>query len=151
MEVTPLERVLGNLAQLVPVIHRTLGKSIFRTAWEGLGEDISRHHFEVMKKLHDSGTLHMTEIADDLLISRPQMTRLIDEMVDLGMVERQSNEVDRRRVNVRLTAKGRKTVERFDALLIEAMSARLGSISDSELQELSSTLERLRDVLSRTQ
>ena len=151
MEVTALERVLSNLAHLFPVIHRTFGKSIFRTAWESLGEDVSRHHLEIMKKLHESGTLHMTEIADELLLSRPQMTRLIDEMVDLGMVERQTDDADRRRINITLTAKGSRTVERFHTLLTESMRARLSNIGDEDLEEISSALERLRDALSRTQ
>ncbi len=151
MEATALERVLTNLAHLVPVVHRTVGKGIFREAWQNLGENVSRHHLEVMRKLHESGPLCMAEIADDLLISRPQMTRLIDELVDLGMVVRIPDEADRRRINASLTDRGVRTLDRFQSLLVQCWTARLSTVGDEDLEELSVALEKLREALSRTE
>jgi len=72
--------------------------------------DISPVHIGIMKQLDEAGTLHVAEIGERLQIARPQMTHLIDKLVDLEIVERHTDKTDRRMINIVLTDKGRTTL-----------------------------------------
>ncbi len=146
------ETVWNNITDFLdrlPVLHRSFHKDIMKAMHENLEEGISRYHLEVVKTIEDSGTMHVTEIGDMLLISKPQMTRLIDELIDLGMVERQPDETDRRKINISLTPKGKATVERFRETIKGAIKARLASLPEKDLIELSTALKTVLDVGSK--
>lgn len=130
----------------LPVLHRSFHKGIMKALQENLEEGISRYHLEVVKTIEDYGTMHVTEIGDMLLISKPQMTRLIDELIDLGMVDRQPDETDRRKINISLTPKGKATVERFRETIKGVIKTRLASLPEKDLIELSTALKTVLDV-----
>ncbi len=142
----PLENVLETLAQM-PKLHRGLQKNIFKKVLESLEEGISRHHLEILKLLYEEGTLHVAEIADLLLISKSQMTRLIDELIDRGMVERQQDMQDRRKSNILLTPKGAAIVEKVRAHIQGNIKAWLSSLTDQELGQLSNSLKQIQNII----
>jgi len=133
----------------LPILHRSFHKDIMKAMRENLEEGISRYHLEVVKTLEDYGTMHVTEIGDMLLISKPQMTRLIDELIDLGMVERQPDETDRRKINISLTEKGRGTVEKFRDTIKGVIQTRLSPLPEKDLVELSAALKQVLQVASK--
>jgi DNA-binding MarR family transcriptional regulator len=65
--------------------------------------------YEVLKFLEDAagGRMRMADIADRVLVSRSGLTRLIDRLVDLGLVERCACPDDGRGAFAQLTAAGR--------------------------------------------
>ncbi len=142
----PINDILETLAQM-PKIHRGVQKNVFKKAIGELQEGISRHHLEILKLLYDDGMLHLAEIADLLFISKSQMTRLIDELIELDMVERQPDAVDRRKSNIILKDKGNNVVEEFRAKVGESIKSWLSSLSEEELRELSVSLKRLQDII----
>ncbi len=146
------ETVWSNIADFLdrlPVLHRSFHKDIMKAMHENLEEGISRYHLEVVKTVEDYGTMHVTEIGDMLLISKPQMTRLIDELIDLGMVERQPDETDRRKININLTEKGRETVEQFRDTIKGVIKTRLSPLPEKDLVELSAALKQVLEVASK--
>jgi DNA-binding MarR family transcriptional regulator len=104
-----------------------------------------------MKMLEETGTLHIAEIGERLQIPKPQMTHLIDRLVSLGIVERRADTADRRIINIALTDKGRAmTVER-DQLIKGIFKEKLSCLTSEELQELSVSLRKLGEILSKLQ
>ena len=86
-----LDSIAEDLFTIPPLIGRSIRRKLLRTALAHIREDISPPHFEIMKTLDETGTLHVTEIGERLQIPRPQMTHLIDKLVSLDMVERQAD------------------------------------------------------------
>src|SRR5665811_1760624 len=84
-----LDRVADELFSTLPLIHRSIRRKLIRTAQVEFHKDITPPHLEIMKLLLDTGTLHVAEIGEKLEITRPQMTHLIDKLVEIGFVERQ--------------------------------------------------------------
>lgn len=91
-------------------------------------EDVFRDHglthtrYNVLRILRggaETGLPHTT-IAERLLVSSPDVTRLVDRLVDAGWVERQRSADDRRVVLHRLTAAGRELLDDLDAPLASA-------------------------------
>ncbi|UCB43132.1 MAG: MarR family transcriptional regulator, partial [Dehalococcoidales bacterium] len=124
---------------------------LLRTAMAHIREDISPAHFEIMRTLEEAGTLHVTEIGERLQIPKPQMTHLIDKLVSLDMVERQADVRDRRIINIALTSKSKTLLKKHKKMIESAIKETLSSLTDKELAELSTSLRKLRDILSKLQ
>jgi DNA-binding MarR family transcriptional regulator len=148
MESSLLSSVIDELLSTLPLIARIARKKISRLSPD-FHEDVSPLHHEIMKTLEKEGTMHISEVASRLLIPRPQMTRLIDRLVDLKLAERRIDEADRRTINVTLTDRARKMLKRMDSAVKGNVGEALSSLSDEEMQELLASVTKLREILSR--
>jgi len=146
-----LDGITEDMFTIPPLIGRSIRRKLLRTALSHIREDISPPHFEIMRTLDETGTLHITEIGERLQIPKPQMTHLIDKLVNLEMVERQADDRDRRIVNIALTSKSKALIKRHKRMMEKAIKETLSSLSDKELEELSTSLRKLRDILSKLQ
>ena len=88
----------------------------------------------------------MAEIGELLLISKSQMTRLIDELINLEMIARQPDVHDRRKSNIMLTSKGEIFIEDVQKNFEGCIKDWLSSLSDEELRELSSSMRRIQEI-----
>lgn len=144
-----LERTAADLLSVPPLIFRGVRRKLLKTALNSINMDISPLHFEIMRLVKEDGTLHITEIGERLQVARAQMTHLIDKLVDMEMVERQADSTDRRMTNIVLTDKGSAFLEKHGGNIRKATKEILSGLTDEELAELSASLEKLRDILSR--
>ena len=96
-----------------------------------------------------TGALPISEIGRRLVIPRPQMTHLIDQLIDLDMVIRLPNTKDRRIINIELTGNGKATLRKCVELLRDNIKLKMKSLDDRELLELSVLLRRLNEVTSK--
>jgi MarR family 2-MHQ and catechol resistance regulon transcriptional repressor len=147
-----ISRMTDDLLSVPPLIFRGVRRRLLKAALDSMNVDISPLHFEIMLQLHkEKGTHKITEIGERLLVARAQMTHLIDKLVEQKMVARQADSADRRVTNIVLTEKGSAFVEEHDGNIRKATQEILSGLSDEELAELSTSLERLREILSRLQ
>jgi DNA-binding MarR family transcriptional regulator len=141
--------VAEDLFSIPPRIGRSIRRKLLRTAPAGLHVGIAPGHVHIMKTLQDEGTLHVTGIGQKLLLPGPQMTHLLDGLVEQGMVERRTDPVDRRSINIILTDKGRDFLEEHDKVIMDGIRTALSSLDAEELEDLSVSLRRLSDTLSK--
>jgi len=146
-----LESITEDLLSIPPLIFRGIRRKLLKTALANSDVDITPLQFEIMKLLEEVGTLHIAEIGEKLQIARPQMTHLIDKLEDLGMVERQIGTADRRTINIVLTGQGKNTLKEHGSRIRNAIREALSCLTDEELEDLSDSLRKTRDVLSKLQ
>jgi DNA-binding MarR family transcriptional regulator len=146
-----LEKTAIELLSVSPLIFRGVRRKLLKAALDGVNMDVSPLHFEIMRLVNEEGILRITEIGERLQVARAQMTHLIDRLVELGMVTRQADSADRRVTNIVLTAKGIAFLKEQGGNIRKATKEFLSGLTDEELAELSASLERLRDILSRLQ
>ena len=151
MQDNTLDSASDELLSIPPLIFRSVRRKLLKTALAIIDIDISPLHFEIMKLLKEAGTLHVAEIGERLQIAKAQMTHLIDKLVDLNMVDRDTDEADRRTINVTLTDKGRKFIELHKIKIVNAVREYISCLEDEELEELSRSLRILRDTLLKLQ
>jgi len=144
-----LDSVTEDLLSIPPIIFREIRRKLLRTAFLNMDVDISPVHIGIMKQLDEAGTLHVAEIGERLQIARPQMTHLLDKLADLKIVERHTDKTDRRMINIVLTDKGKTTLEEHNSSIRKAMRETLSVFTDKELDDLSNSLRKLRDLLSK--
>ncbi|HVA44270.1 MAG TPA: MarR family transcriptional regulator [Acidimicrobiales bacterium] len=86
--------------------------------------DLSLPQYRILMFLAE-GAVAASALADNLAVSRPSVTAVVDGLVARGLVERRHDEGDRRRVGHTLTAEGRRVLDQADA----AVDARLAEIA----------------------
>ena len=146
-----LDTIAVDLLSLPPLIFRGVRRKLLKTALANIDLDITPLHFEIMKLLHEVGTLRPAEMGERLMVARAEMTHLVDKLVDLGIAERQTNTADRRMTNIVLTDRGRAFFEEHDRNIKNAIKETLSCLTDEELEDLSDSLRKLREILSKLQ
>ena len=144
-----LDSVAFDLFSTLPLIHRSISRKLIKTVVTSFKEDIAPPHFQIMKLLEEAGTLHVAEIGERLQIARPQMTHLIDRLVDLDIVQRETNEDDRRMLNIKLKDKGKSIIKARDKQVINATREALSGLTDDELKQLSMSLNNIKEIFSK--
>jgi len=135
--------------QTALVVKRNLHQKFFMAILEEVGTDLAPHHLMIMKMLQESDELHISEIAKMVAIAKPQMTHSINKLLGLGMVERQANIDDRRRINIRLTPKGREMIERMDEIMKDRLNVMLSTLRDEDLDKLAESFEFIAGTFSK--
>ena len=89
--------------------------------------------------------LRMQDLSDRVVLSRTRVSRLVDELVRSGLVERESDDVDRRVSYARITATGRRRRRAAAPVYLAAIERSFTShLTDRELRNLTAALEKVR-------
>ncbi len=139
-----IDRIAEDFLGTFPIVRKLL--------WEGanpISVEITPHHITILKVIGEMGPMPVSEIGRCHGISKSQMTYLIDRLVELGLVERQPDTGDRRVINIMLTGKGEDVLNEFRASIIESIKQKLSSLDESELEQLSDSLRKIRGILAK--
>jgi MarR family transcriptional regulator, organic hydroperoxide resistance regulator len=106
--------------------------------------DITPQQYNVLRILRGAGPLGLPTlvIAERMIEQTPGITRLIDRLETKKLVLRKRCPTDRRQVFCLITKDGLALLERLDAPVREAEEQALAALSERQLQQLLSLLER---------
>lgn len=85
-------------------------------------------------------------IGERLITRVPDVTRLIDRLVEAGLVDRIRGEADRRVVLARITTQGLALLRKLDDPVLELHQLTLGHLNSAEIKQLNHLLERARQI-----
>ena len=92
------------------------------------------------------GRLTMSRLSADVALTTGGVTRLVDRMVEAGLVERQACPSDRRSIHVILTPEGRSVLGRAIAAHIEGIDRHLmAPLDDDDRAALTTALTKVLD------
>ena len=97
----------------------------------------------------DVKTIQCTDVASLLKLSQSRSSRIIDTLVKDGFVERNNETKDRRRVQLRLTPKGRQTKKSIDGYKNKCEKYIKNNLSDEKLQFIIRSLEFLNQAIDK--
>ena len=126
-------------AQLAAFRHALRGFLRFSEAAAGEAGLTGRHYqaMLVLRACPDERRVTINDLAQQLLIKHNSAVGLVDRLVHEGLMVREPSSVDRRKVELRLTARGRE------------MLAKLAAMHRRELQRLGPILKRFFSELER--
>ncbi len=90
----------------------------------------------------------LSMISLHLSLTVSSVSRLIDGLVERGLVLRQTVPDNRRQVSLNLTSEGDKILDSLHAVIEEKIAERLVNASEEELTEVTSALKVLRRLLT---
>ena len=74
-------------------------------------------------------------------IAKPNITPIVNVLCDKELAERTPSEIDRRRVDVSITKKGRRQLKQFQKNLLEQLGTTGRNLSEEEMTKLVDALE----------
>jgi len=142
-----LDEIVDNLFAVLPVIH----KKLLNFLDSGISQDISHYHFAILGMLSKADALPVSEIGRRLLISKSQMTAMIDKMADLDLVSRIPDQEDRRIIHIMLTARGKETLSQAKANIKKNVKTQLSQLEAGDIEILSEALKNIYQIGSKIQ
>jgi MarR family transcriptional regulator for hemolysin len=106
---------------------------------------LTRAQWAVLAKLERTEGLKQTEIADLMEMQPITLTRLIDKLCDAGLIERRSDETDRRVNRLYLTEAAKPLMAKLATLRAEITQTALASLSNADTHRLVDELETIKD------
>jgi DNA-binding MarR family transcriptional regulator len=93
------------------------------------------------------GPLTLGALADTEHVTPPSMTKVVEKLESLGLIERQGDATDRRRVLAALTPAGAALLAEARARKDAILATRIGRLDEGQLRRLADALDVL-DVLA---
>ena len=110
------------------------------------GRGTTRAQWIVLFRLREQEGLSQVDLADVLELQPISLVRLLDRLVEHGLLERQHDPKDRRANRLFLTASGRQLVDDLDSLRDAIAADVLHDVPDPAIE---TSLQTLRDIKER--
>ncbi len=109
-------------------------------------EDITAQQFNILRILRGSfpEPLSTLQIRERMLEKMSDTSRIVDRLIAKGLVKKITCKNDRRLVDVIITDKGKKLLERLD-IRQDEIDRVLGNLSEKDANILSDLLDKIRD------
>jgi len=133
-------RTSDSLGYLIKVAH-TMMLSGAEKSFEQAGVSFSQ--WIAMRKLKEYGSLNPGDLCRALRHDSGAMTRLLDQLVNLGYVTRERSEKDRRLVELTLTPEGEAKVDELMPHFLQLLNGMCSEFNAEEFELLVGLLKRL--------
>ena len=143
MENQHLDLIIDNIFSVNPILFKSLVKIKPKKLHLTPGS-----HFLLMT-LKKNGKLSMSEIGKLLSMPKPNVTALVDKLILDKLIERLSDKQDRRIINIQLTKKGNKLIEAKKKSIHEHIKQKLMILTEKELLQLSTSLQNVKNILTK--
>lgn len=103
--------------------------------------------YNVLRILKGAGPagLCRNEVRDRLVARVPDASRLLDRLLDAGLVERERDETDRRLVNTRITRDGVRVLTQLERPVADLHHRKFSRLTKAQLRALIDALAAVRD------
>lgn len=106
--------------------------------------DLTMPQFNILRILRGAkGEINVNTVKDRMIEKSPNTTRLMDKLIDKGLIERSRCKEDRRVVYVRITKNGLNLLDEIDKCM-DVNSLIESKLSDKEAETLSDLLDKVR-------
>jgi DNA-binding MarR family transcriptional regulator len=136
------EVLFGNILRTADAIHHSLEAFLAPS-------DVSLAQYNVLRSIRERGAngAEIGLLATEMINRQPDMTRLIDRMVQKGLVARYDDPKDRRKALVRLTTKGLKIANVHELPLVKLHDENFAVLSRAEKKQLKGLLFKVRSQM----
>lgn len=137
-----LRRIESELGVLIRRVKRMLGERA-----RVVHPDLAPVSFMVLQYVLDSGPIRAGELVDVFAMDKAGVSRLVQQLVELGLVQRSADPDDRRASLLVATDDAAQRVAAMRQERSERFDQRLGDWSDAEITEFAERLGRYNHAL----
>ena len=131
MDEVKLEAIVQNFISIIPLFK----KKLLHDNCKFDKGNLNHSHFQILAVLKKEG-------------QPPNMTKLLNKLIDEGMIERIPGEKDRRIININLTEKGSTYLKSSFLEIQSSLKDKISSLPDEKLDKLNDSLITLKEVLN---
>ena len=110
--------------------------------------ELTMPQIKIMFVLAHKGELNVSSIAQSLGVRVPNVTFIVDHLVEQKLVTRRRNRSDRRQVIIALTSKAQQLIDRFSRAKLESFQKALTRMSKQDKEALWQGIQALEKACS---
>jgi DNA-binding MarR family transcriptional regulator len=138
-----LRRIEAEVGSLIRRVKRVMGERA-----REVHPDLHPMTYFILTHLATNGPMRGADLSDAFGMDKGGVSRQVQALVDLGLVERQPDPEDRRAILLDATTEGRKRLEVMSRHRQDRFDQRLGDWSDAELAGFADQLAAYNSALS---
>lgn len=120
-----------------------IAKLSFTKAFKNLGVDITPEQWIVIDTVNKNGTMSQKDIGQLSFKNAPTISRIIDNLVKKGLVDRLGEKGDRRKTSISITADGETLIRQCQSEVDRLRSLSWDGLSDAEYDEFTRVLDKI--------
>ena len=140
---------LNEISDNLYLLLLSLNRHIFNPTVLTKKFNVPHSHIKVLFYLIHQGPISISKMAKELCISKPNMTPVIDKLVEEGLVTRDYDPTDRRVILIQTTPKALEFLKETQDYVKEIIKEKLSSLNDEDINTLSTSLESLLSVIKK--
>ena len=145
MNETTLRETAENLGELIPI----LGKNILKPIETKAKNVLSPVQINLLNVLKDGKTYSMGELAEIMKVSNPQVTSVLNPLVDKKYVKRVNAANDRRVVNATITDLGLKKINEFQEGMVDLLISKLADLDEEDCLKLNESISGIKEIFEK--
>ena len=106
-------------------------------------------HIKVIFYLTVHGPCPVSKIANDLVISKPNMTPIIDNLIVEGYAVRYDDPNDRRIINIKATEKAFNFLKEKKQEIVQSVSEKISVLGEEDIETLKALIPQLTEILGK--
>lgn len=142
-----IESISQNIFTVLPLLRKRLLHMDVIHGEHG----IPLSHIQVLSMLNETGSMSVSEISHRLGIAKPNITPLVDRLIEEKLVDRIRDTQDRRVVNIVILEAGREKLNEIRANIGDQVQDWAQHISAADFRELGDALQSLTRILTQIQ
>lgn len=136
------EKLIEYMLGFMPLLHKKLFKDFHCY-------DYSRQQIILMKIIQKDYGKPMKYYGEKMMISKPNLTTVVNKLEGDGLIKRKDSENDRRIINLFLTEKGHKLLDFHTEQIKQDMLVRLEVLNDNDIKKLNENFEEMSNIFSK--
>jgi DNA-binding MarR family transcriptional regulator len=112
-------------------------------------ENLAAGQIFLLFKLCQKGICNASDVANLIGISSGAVTGMTDKLVNMGLIQRERSETDRRVVLFTITDKGKETIQRIRDQRFNRLTELFRQISNNELEITINVFNKITDLLEK--
>lgn len=143
------EETLNNIADDLFTLVLHLSSRMFNPSIMLKGLPIPPSHAKVLFRLSKLGPCPVSQLANDLIISRPNMTPIIDKLISEGYADRYDDPNDRRIIMVKMTEKAHDFLQNLEKKTKSLLVEKIANLDEEELMTLNRVVPDLTGIIKK--
>ena len=139
----------SNIAEPLFVLISILHRNYMRPVEQHHSNFVTPLQLQTLMILQQKTTLPMTALANELTLTKQLVTPVIDKLVKKGLVQRESDSLDRRIIKVRLTSEGYDFLNSSREGVLNMLANNLKQLDNESLLRLNRALNETITILTK--
>jgi len=145
MDIRSLNNIIDSIFSLFPLFREKIfsdykGKFVIKP---------SNLQFAILMILHKYNSLSVSKVGRKLCISKPNISPLLNNLIQEGIIRRTKDKRDKRITNIELTQKGKKILHNTKNTIRKNIEVKLRALDRQALELLEISLGNTRKIVSR--
>lgn len=138
------EECAHEVMEVVPLVMRTIRAEMRRHRQA----DLSVIQFRALAFLRREAGASLSEVADHIGLTLPSTSKMVDSLVENGLITRAAAPDDRRRIRLNLTDHGQATLQAMREATEARLAERLAALPPAERALVMRALQALRPIFA---